>query len=212
MAQADKKPANNQRTASKEARRRQLITATIKCISKRGIGATTLSDVASEAGMSQGIINLHFKSKDNLLNETLRFVAEEYKQQFYKTLEKSGPAAADKLLALMAMDLKPSVCDRQKLAVWFAFWGEVKAMPTYRKICIAYDEAYDEVVRKLCIQIINEGGYQDVEPETVTEALSSLTNGLWLSCLIAPERWDRAVAMESVNSYLRALFPNHYHK
>jgi TetR/AcrR family transcriptional repressor of bet genes len=34
--------------------------------------------VTSEAGLSVGIANLHFQSKDNLLKETLRFVAEEY--------------------------------------------------------------------------------------------------------------------------------------
>ncbi len=210
MTQATKKSVGNQRTASKQARRKQLIAATLKCISKRGIGATTLSDVAREAGLSQGIINLHFKSKDNLLNETLRFLAEEYKQQFYKTLEKSGPDAADKLMALMTMDLKPSVCDRQKLAVWFAFWGEVKSMPTYRKICNDYDAAYDVAVNEICAEIIREGRYKNIDATTVTEALSSLTNGLWLSCLIAPDRWNRTVAMETVISYLQALFPKHF--
>ena len=210
MVEAVKAPDAKQRTASKVARRKQLVLATIKCISKRGLGATTLSDVSREAGLSQGIINLHFQSKDNLFKETLRYLAEEYKQQFYKTLEKSGPGAADKLLALMAMDLKPSVCDRQKLAVWFSFWAEVKSMPTYRKLCNAYDSGYDVAVHELCATIIAEGKYENIDADTVTEALSSLTNGLWLSCLIAPERWSKKIAMESVHSYLRALFPKHY--
>lgn len=212
MVEAVKASDAKKRTASKATRRKQLVLATIKCISRRGLGATTLSDVSREAGLSQGIINLHFQSKDNLFNETLRYLAEEYQQQFNRTLEKSGPGAADKLLALMAMDLKPSVCDRQKLAVWFAFWAEVKSMPTYRKLCNAYDSGYDIAVNELCTAIIAEGNYKDIDATTVTEALSSLTNGLWLSCLIAPERWSRKVAMESVYSYLRALFPKHYKK
>ena len=54
------------RTASNQARREQLIRATIKSISKRGITATTIADVASEASLSQGIVNLHFQSKENL--------------------------------------------------------------------------------------------------------------------------------------------------
>ncbi len=198
------------RTASKEARRQQLIQATIKCISKRGIGGTTLGEVANEAGLSQGIVNLHFKSKDNLLNETLRWVAEEYKSQFEKTLEKSGPGAEDKLLALMELDLRPSVCDRHKLAVWFAFWGEAKAVPTYQRICEAYDREYDEVIGRLCEQIIKDGGYQEIDARTVTEALSSMTDGLWLSCLISPKSWDRHIALDAVYSYLRAVFPKHF--
>jgi len=198
------------RTASKEARRQQLIEATIKCISKRGIGSTTLGDVAKEAGLSQGIVNLHFKSKDNLFNETLRFLAEEYKSLFEKTLVKSGPNATDKLLALMEMDLRPSVCDPKKLAVWFGFWGEVKAMPTYRKMCNEYDKGYDRAIENLCKEIIVEGSYKNVSAGNVAEVLSSLTNGLWLSCLISPKTWDRHAALDSVKSYLASVFPKHF--
>jgi TetR/AcrR family transcriptional repressor of bet genes len=201
---------SSRRTATKEERRQQLILATIKCISRKGIGSTTLGDVAQEAGLSQGIVNLHFNSKENLLNETLQYVAEDYKSQFYSTLEKSGPEAADKLLAMMEMDLKPAICDRQKLAVWFAFWGEVKSVPTYQKICEAYDSGYDEAINKLCQTIIEQGGYRNISAQTVTDALSSITDGLWLSYLVSPKGFDRDVAMDAVYSYLRAVFPDHY--
>ena len=107
---------------SKERRRQQLIDATIKCISKKGLGSTTLSDVAKEAGLSQGIVNLHFDSKDNLLTETLRYLSEDYKLHFTHTLEKSPPDPASRLLAIMEMDLQPAVCDRKKLAVWWTKW------------------------------------------------------------------------------------------
>jgi AcrR family transcriptional regulator len=197
------------RTASKEARRQQLIEATIKCISKCGIGSTTLGDVAREAGLSQGIVNLHFESKDNLFNETLRYLAEEYKSLFEKTLEKSGPDAADKLLALMELDLKPSVCDQKKIAVWFGFWGEVKAMPAYRKMCNEYDRGYDRVIERLSKEIIAEGKYDNINAKNIADVLSSLTNGLWLSCLISPKNWDRHAA-ESVKGYLKSVFPKHY--
>ncbi len=201
---------SSRRTATREERRQQLIQATIKCISKKGIGSTTLGDVAQEAGLSQGIVNLHFNSKENLFNETLQFLAEDYKSQFENTLEKSGPEAADKLLALMEMDLKPSVCDRQKLAVWFSFWGEVKAVPTYQKICEAYDRSYDEVINGLCQALIDQGEYKNITAQTVTDALSSMTDGLWMSCLVSPKGFDRDVAMDAVYSYLRAVFPEHY--
>jgi AcrR family transcriptional regulator len=68
---------NNPRTASRATRRLQLIDATMKCIARKGMSSTTLGDVAREAGLSQGIVNLHFESKDNLLNETLRHLADD---------------------------------------------------------------------------------------------------------------------------------------
>lgn len=203
-------PKTTRREIAKERRRQQLIDATIKCISKRGLGSTTLSDVATEAGLSQGIVNLHFNSKDNLLHETLRFLAEDYDAEFMRTLDDAPAEPAARLLALMKMDLKPAICERKKLAVWFAFWGEVKSVPTYQKICATYDDKYDEIMRNLAEAIIHSGNYADVDAQTVTDVLSSLTDGLWLSCLINPKSFSRTKALDAVTSYLYAVFPNHY--
>lgn len=197
------------RTAPREARRRQLIDATMKCIARKGLGNTSIGDVASEAGLSQGIVNLHFESKDNLLTETLRTIANEYRELFDKTLEKADGKPADALLALMRMDLRPKLLDRQKLAIWFAFWGEVKSRPTYRKICDEYDRYYDSVVARLCEEIIEDGAY-DADPAAVAEALTSMTNGIWLSCLISPQDFDRDIAWNAIMSYLSSVFPKHY--
>jgi TetR/AcrR family transcriptional repressor of bet genes len=201
---------SNRRALSKERRRQQLIDATIKCISNKGLGSVTLGDVAREAGLSQGIVNLHFNSKENLLAETLRFLADEYDSAFMQTVEKHAPDAGATLLALMQMDLRPAVCERQKLAVWFAFWGEVKSVPTYQKISAAYDDKYSEILCELSDRIIAEGGYENIDGRTVMNALSSLTDGLWLTYLIHPKSFDRNEAMKSVYSYLRAIFPKHY--
>ncbi len=202
--------ATARRTASRAARRQQLIDATMKCTTRKEMGNTTLGDVAKEAGLSQGIVNLHFKSKDNLLKETLSSLANEYREKFDNTLRKSGPHPADKLRALMEHDLRPSICNQRKLAIWFAFWGEVKSRPTYRRTCDEWDRYYDEVVAGLCNELIAEADYDDIEAATVAYALASMINGLWLSCLVSPQTWDRNKAMDTIMSYLRSIFPKHY--
>jgi TetR/AcrR family transcriptional repressor of bet genes len=201
---------NTKRTASREKRRQQLIDATMICIARKGMGSTTLGDVAKEAGLSQGIVNLHFESKENLLNETLRYIADDYKTRFNRALDKSAPDAASKLSALMDLDLRPSILDRRKLAVWFAFWGEVKSRPRYREICKKSDEYYDNVLCSLCEEIITDGQYKNVSPLAVATVLTSMTNGLWLSYLVSPKRFDRQIASNAVAEYLHSVFPKHF--
>jgi TetR/AcrR family transcriptional repressor of bet genes len=201
---------NTKRTATREKRRQQLIDATMKCIARKGMGGTTLGDVAKEAGLSQGIVNLHFESKENLLNETLRFIADDYKAQFNRVLDKSEPNAASKLHALMKLDLRPSILDRRKLAVWFAFWGEVKSRPRYREVCEKSDEYYDEILSSLCDEIISEGSYKNASSAAVTTVLTSVTNGMWLSYLISPKRFDHQNATTAVDEYLSSIFPKHF--
>jgi TetR/AcrR family transcriptional repressor of bet genes len=204
------KPQNTKRTQAREKRRQQLINATMKCIARKGMGSTTLGDVASEAGLSQGIVNLHFQSKENLLTETLRFLSDDYKTQFDATLDKSGPGAASKLRAVTELDLHRSILDRSKLAVWFAFWSEVKSRPTYQEICEQTDEYYDNVIRALCSQVIVEGKYKSVTASAVSTVLTSMTNGMWLSYLISPKHFDRRGAMRAIDEYLHSIFPNHF--
>jgi len=187
----------------------QLIDATMKCIAKKGIGGTTLGDVAKEAGLSQGIVNLHFKSKENLLRETLTELANDYRTQFDTALERAGPTPAEQLYAVLALDFKPSVCKRDKLVLWFAFWGEVRARPTYLKICSARDQYYEDVVHGLCAAIIEEGQYT-VSAATATNALAAMTDGLWQSCLVNPQSWSRQAAMDTVMSYVENVFPKHF--
>ncbi len=202
--------ASAKRTESRTRRRQQLIAATIKCIARKGMGSTSVGDVAREAGLSQGIVNLHFESKENLLNETLRYIADEYRERFDKTLRNSGPAPADKLLALVELDLRPSIIDSRKIAVWFAFWGEVKSRPAYRKICDERDQYYDDVIEGLCREIIADGGYRGVSASSVRITLTSITNGMWLSFLISPKTFDREENLDAINDLLRRYFPKHY--
>jgi len=107
----------------------------------------------------------------------------------------------------MQLDLSASQLDRRKIAVWFAFWGEVRSRPTYRKICDERDRYYDEVVEALCEEIIVEGRYKAVSARAVAVALTSISNGLWLSYLISPKTFDRQQAQDAISSVLRGFFP-----
>ena len=198
------------RTAAKEVRQQQLIKATLNAVAKKGFAETTMADVAREAHLSQGIINLHFRSKDKLLEETLRHLAAEYKQAWEKSLERAGPRAADRLAALVELDFQRNVCERNKLAVWFAFWGEAKSRPTYRKLCAERDHEYDRVMLAVCRELVEEGKYTNVDPEDVTDGLSAMTSGLWLDMLMSPDGMTPEQARRICFTFLASVFPKHF--
>ncbi|MCH8056592.1 MAG: transcriptional regulator BetI [Proteobacteria bacterium] len=198
------------RTASKQERQLQLIRATIRSVAKNGLADTTMSTVAREAGLSQGIINLHFQSKDRLLVETLRYIADEYKTSWEKALDGAGPSPAERLAALVEVDFNMPVCDRNKLAVWFAFWGESKSRPTYRKLCATRDIQYRKELGALCQLLIEEGGYQGLDAMVLATGLSAMTEGLWLDLLISPRSLTREQARNICLAYLASAFPRHF--
>jgi len=176
------------RTEPKEKRRLQLIRATMRSIARNSLSATTVSTVSREAGLSRGIISLHFQSKEKLLLATLVHVVDEYKMLWERALDKAGDSHADRLTSLVCVDFHHSVCDRNKLAVWFAFWSETRSRPTYRKLCADRDREYDATMLQLCTDIIREGHYTGIDAEMAASGLAALTEGLWLDMLVNPRK------------------------
>ena len=209
MSQPVTKPRTQRRTASKEERQLQLIKATIRSIAKHGLSVTTMATVAKEARLSQGIINLHFQNKERLLEETLLHVVDEYRVAWYKALDISGVSAAEKLRALINVDFDKRICQRNKLAVWFAFWGESRSRLTYRKLYAERGREYKQVLSGLCDEIIRQGGY-DTSAQHVATGLVAMHAGLWLDLLLSPAEMSLDQAQEISLSYLRGVFPGHF--
>lgn len=208
MSQTLTKPRAKRRTASKQQRQAQLIKATIRSIAKHGLSETTMATVSSEASLSQGIINLHFQSKERLLEETLIHVVGEYRSTWYKAMDSAGDSAYEKLEALAAVDFDKRICQRNKLAVWFAFWGESRSRFTYRKICTESSREYREVLTGLCEEVIGQGGYK-VQAHHVATGLLAMNGGLWLDMLLSPAEMSVQQAKEISLSYLWGVFPGH---
>ena len=202
------KPAN--REEDKKARRQELIQATIKCIARAGLSGTTMADITTEAGLSLGIVNLHFQSKEKLLEDTLRSITEEYVEGWRKTGQREDLTAIQQLLACVDFDFCSRICDRNKLAVWFAFMGESKARPTYQKICFAQESAVDEILQTICDTLINEGAYQGLDSNGIARSYTALATGLWLDILVSPRSVDRNLGRQMCLDYFKAIFPRHF--
>lgn len=198
------------RTAPPEVRRKQLIDATVTCVSKLGISGTTLTAVTKEAGLSLGLANFHFKNKETLLNETLNALAQEHRALWMKTHDREDLSPVAKLCAIVDAQFHPSICNRKKLAVWFAFFGETTHRKTYRQSSAHVDLERLEASTDLCHQIIADGGYTGVEAEDVASSLEALFDGFWLNILMYPVKFDREGASRQVFAYLESVFPKHF--
>jgi len=199
-------PTRGVRQQAKAARRQELIEATIDSLAKRGYEATTLADVAKGAGLSRGIVNFHFETKEKLLVETLRALSEEYRGHWRGALASAGPDPAARLWALVSADFDRKVCTPRKLAAWCAFWGEAKSRPTYRDLCSANDEEYQSTTVDLVRRLAAPG--QD--HAALARALVCLLEGLWLNLMMAPKDFRREQALACARMHLAAVFPRHF--
>lgn len=210
--QATEATVKKARTASREVRRQQLIDATIESIAKHGFAGTTMTTVTGIAGLSIGLANFHFKTKQNLFEETLRFLAEEHRDHWQKNFEKANLAPESKLLAVVAAHFHPKICNRKKVAVWYGFFGEASARASYLNLANEIDGERREVSVNLCRQIIEEGGYNNIDPVDIAFTLEGLYDGFWLNILMYPGEFSRLDALKRIQEYLSQIFPDHFER
>jgi TetR/AcrR family transcriptional repressor of bet genes len=194
----------------KEARQRQLIDATISTIGRVGYSGTTLTHVAGAAGLSPGIVNFYFKSKDQLLAATLAQLAEEHESLWLAKIAAAGGSPEGGLDAMIEADFDPSICTPDKVVVWFAFWAEAQSRPLYRSVVSELEERYFQQTHAFCAELIQQGGYVGVDPADVARGLNAISDGLWADLLVLPETFDLEAAKRICRTFLRAVFPHHF--
>jgi TetR/AcrR family transcriptional repressor of bet genes len=197
-------------TPIREARQRQLIEATVVAIGRHGYAKLTLNHVASLAGLSPGIVNFHFRSKEQLLAATLEYLVEEYEAFWTHALAKAGESAAAKVDAMIEADFDPQVNSLEKVAVWYAFWAEAQANPSYRERVSRLEARYFEDSRDLFQRLIEEGGYAGISPDAVAYGLNAMMDGFWFDLVIDPASFDREEAKRICRLFLSGLFPRHF--
>lgn len=213
MTETEEAPAEEEakprRRASKQFRRDQLINATIDSIAAKGYSATTLADVADGAGLSRGIVNFHFESKEKLFIETLTYMSDEYGAHWREALDAAGPSTAAQLRALVVADLDPDICNPRMISAWFAFWAEAVTRPAYQQLCWSHDDDYLDAITGLCAKMKDEAGYA-FDPVKTGTAVYALQEGLWMRLMFASAEFSQSRALGTALEAIGNLFPRHF--
>ena len=197
------------RKLSRAARRGQLIEATIEVLAQKGYARMTLGEVARAAGLSHGLVNFHFSTKEKLLSETLLFLAEEYRLNWTEALEAAAPDPARQLDALLRADFNPAICTPPRLAAWCSFWGEAQARPIYQEECGSNDDRYIEVLEGICARLITADG-SALDARRVARVLRVTIEGVWLDLMTMNAPYDRDEGQGTVFTCAAAFFPRHF--
>lgn len=209
MTEALPEAEKKKRKESRETRRIQLIEATIRVLAEEGYSRTTLTRVAQAAGLSHGLVNFHFDSKERLLAETLTYLAEEYRDNWVSALKASPEGTAERLNALLLADFEPKICTPERLSAWCSYWGEAQSRPLYQENCSSNDEEYVRVLETLCALLMEEGVYQS-DPTITARVLRVTIEGVWLDLMTMQHPYGRDEALATVMSCAAAFFPRHF--
>jgi TetR/AcrR family transcriptional repressor of bet genes len=197
------------RKMSREARREQLIEATIEVMAEQGFARITLADVARKAGLAHGLVNFHFQTKDALLAETLSYLSQEYRANWRAALEQATPTPAARLNALIRADFAPAICTPARRSAWLSFWAEATSRPLYQSLCGGNDRFYIQTLEGICADLITEGGYNG-DAARIARVLRVTSEGVWADLVSTQTPYSAAEALQTVLDAAAAFFPRHF--
>ena len=186
----------------KDKRKSQLIAAALESIAKRGLLETTITHISKGAGMSRGIINFYFTSKEMMLRETLKTLIDEYEAEWGAALAKAPDDGRARLAAIVEAHFNKKLCSARRLNVMSAFWGHAATQSAYRHQLEAADAKFENTLTEALAHTL--GGSLDEARSAATE-LHALIRGLWLNFMLNPQDVSREALVAHSTAFIDRL-------
>ncbi len=195
------------RAEQKQHTRQKLLDATNNIIAEQGLSGVTLGRVAQHTGLSRGICNYHFETKEQLMLEAFRMLYQEHERAWRGVAARQDESPAQRLRILLETLLLPPIADHRKIAVWMAFWGVAPQRETYLEICASIDREYEAEVEGLIRQLSGESEHVNgMSLKAISVTLTSMIDGFWINYLIAPGCLEPKDAVKASLAFLSSFF------
>lgn len=164
--------------AAADARRAQMLAATLACIIERGFPETRISDVAARAGVSPALVIYYFKTKDDLLAEAMRHSEDIWYAEMARRTS-SLPTAAARLEEVVAMTCLPTGEGpfEESWALWLDLWAQAARDAQVRRVREEFDEHFRATIREIVGDGIKAGEFTAVDADDFAVAFAALLDG-----------------------------------
>jgi AcrR family transcriptional regulator len=181
---------------------RKLLDATTQLIAERGLERTTLADIGSRAGYSQGLVTRRFGSKTNLLVTLVdRMTARYGPERLGDTVgDRTGVAAVRHILGEIREDAVRSPSD---VRGFYALMFEgIKPVPELRDRLRALNRTFRQMLAALIAAGIRDGTVAaDVDPAAVANLITATLRGAAYLWMLDPDDVDFPTELDSTAAH-----------
>ncbi len=181
-----------------QQRRSELINAGIACLGEGGMTAFTIDQICKQAGVSRGLINHHFKSKEELLVSIYAQMTD------YLVRDRAKVSAKQQIAGFIDSSFDPGSFNKSNLRAWLAIWGQVA---TQRELKSLHQKRYLLYRQQLvaALSVIATDEQLDIDADSIARQLIALIDGLWLEYCLHSDGFSLADAKADCYRFLRVV-------
>jgi AcrR family transcriptional regulator len=199
-------PAANRQQQRSDLSTRRLLDATASLIAERGLERTTLADIGTRAGYSQGLVTRRFGSKSNLLVALVdRLTARFGPERLGDTVgDRTGPAAVRHILEEIRDDAVRSPSDVR--GFYALMFEAVKPVPELRDRLRDLNRVFRHMLAELVAAGVRDGSVSpQVDPVAMANLITATLRGAAYLWMLDPEDVDFAAELDSAASHMARL-------
>ena len=176
-------------------RRRAIIDAALQVSLRKGLGSTTVRDVATEMGTSSGLIHHYFDSMD----EVLAAAFEQAAGHDLAITTQAMDAEDDAVGKLRAFFRTYASTDQDwAFQLWLDAWAEASRRPALRRTSQRLNVAWQLLLESTIRDGVADGSLRSADPEGTAWRIISLLDGLSLQVVAHRTTLDRATVLKWV--------------
>lgn len=172
-----------------QIRREQILAASLKIFSQHGFLKTRMEDIALEMGLAKGTIYLYFKSKDEIIKNSIDQL---FKGEFNKidSFITSDLSPAEKLILIGEITISDLDTYSALLPVVYEFYAYALRKKTLRPVFSKYFEAYVKRIVVIIEDGIQKGDFKPCDAREVAVSITAVVEGTILMKAYIPDAFD----------------------
>jgi AcrR family transcriptional regulator len=163
--------------------RERLLDAAVRLIAREGIDNVRIARIATEAGVSAGLVHYHFASRDALLEEAIEHSYERAGDVRLAALGEGRADAAQRLQAMIDQCLPSDPGLRQDWVLWVELWLRGARDPALRPVAARLYARLHEWFAEAIADGIADGQLRECDVDRMADRLLALLDGYGIRVL-----------------------------
>jgi AcrR family transcriptional regulator len=192
------------RRHTSEDRREMLVDATLRCLADASVDRLSVRAIAAEAGVSVGLMNHHYASKDALVADAYKRAAADLLAGLREAVEAAPDDPRSRLDAFFTQSFSARVLDPKLLKVWTSFWILADRSSHVQATHERNNLQYRDLLERLLLDLLADAP-ASAHLRLAAIGLSALIDGLWLEWCLDPTTFTPEEGMLLCQSWTDAL-------
>lgn len=183
------------KTRIEEVRRKDLIRAAYEVFLDHGFNGITVARIGERVGMSHGIVNYYFKTKDDLLQAVMRYAFRLISDETVRRLKETSEPRA-RVDAIIGAVFEECIFRPETASAWLSFYAQARFNKDFARLQNLYYRRLDSDLKHALKQLLPAD-----RAAALARGVSILIDGLWMR---------RAMEMPDGAPDAAAEFVSHY--